>query len=139
MVHYFDGLPRIPGLLMDQVCVGLALLKANEVTVDGAYLGRAIELADLILERFRNTNGGYYDLCVLGPGRLRFRLTLVEQNGAVAKFFLKLAKATKEKKYHDAALWALSVFTEDLTPFGIHCAGLGRALAEHDRARDRGS
>jgi uncharacterized protein YyaL (SSP411 family) len=139
MVHYFDGLPRIPGLLMDQVCVGLALLKANEVTADGAYLSRAIELAEYVLERFRNTNGGYYDLCVLGPGRLSFRLTLVEQNGAVAKFFLKLAEATKEEKYHDAALGALSVFTEDLTPYGIHCAGLGRALAERERARDRGS
>jgi uncharacterized protein YyaL (SSP411 family) len=139
MAHYFDGSARVPGLLMDQLFAGSALLKAHKATGDGAHLRRAKELADYVLGNFRNGDGGYYDLCLLGPARLGFRLTLIEQNGAAARFFLELAEATKEKKYHAAALWALSAFTQDFTPYAIHAAGFGRALAQRERARDRGS
>lgn len=134
MAHYFDGSPRAPGLLMDQLFAGSALLKAHQVTAEGAHLRRAKELADYVLGKFRNGDGGYYDLCVLGPARLRFPLTLIEQNGAAARFFLELAEATKEKKYHAAALWALGAFTEDFTSYGIHSAGFGRALIEREKA-----
>ncbi len=115
---------------MDQVHVGLALLKAYEVTADTTYVDRAKEMSEYIRGRFKNPDGGYYDLSVSGPALLRFRLTLMEQNGAAAKFFLKLAETTKEKEYRDAAFWALSAFTEDFAPYGIHAAGFGRALLD---------
>ena len=73
---------------------------------------------------------GYYDLCVHGPAYLRFRLTLMEQNGAAASFFLKLAETIKERRYRKAALWALSAFTGDFSRYGIHAAGFGQALAD---------
>ena len=137
MVHYFDGSPRLSGLLMDQLHMGSALLEAYEVSADAAHLDRAKELAEYIMGRFKNSDAGYYDLCISGPALLRFRLTLVEQNGAAARFFLKLAETIKEKEYRSAALWALSAFTEDFTPYGIHAAGFGRALVSYVSSRGR--
>lgn len=129
MFHYFDGIPRIPGLLGDQAHMGTAFLQAYRATEEAPYLERAKELAEFILAAFTNPAGGYYDLCVEGSAYLRFRLTLIEQNGAAAWFFLKLAEAIKERRYRQAALWAFSAFTGDFTPYGIHAAGFGQALA----------
>jgi len=131
MVHYFDGSPKVLGLLMDQVHMGVALLKACEVTADASYLDRARELAEFILGSFTNPDGGYFDLALQGPGLLRFRLTLMEQNGVAASFFLELAQAMKAPRYQEAALWALGAFTEDFSPYGIHAAGFGRALSRY--------
>lgn len=134
MAHYFDGAPQAPGLLMDQVHMGLALLKAYEVTENSSYLERAEELARYIVDRFKNAGGGYYDLCFSGPALLRFRLTLLEQNGAAALFFLKIAGAAKKEEYRNSALWALSAFTEDFGSYGIHAAIFGRSLASYFRS-----
>jgi uncharacterized protein YyaL (SSP411 family) len=57
-------------------------------------------------------------------------LTLIEQNGAAASFLLALAEATREPRYRDAALWALSAFPTDFSSYGIHAAGFGQALNE---------
>jgi uncharacterized protein YyaL (SSP411 family) len=87
-------------------------------------------LAEFILAQLKNPAGGYYDIAVPGPAYLSFRLTLIEQNGAAASFFLALAEAAKEPRYRDAALWALSAFTGDFSSYGIHAAGFGQALNE---------
>lgn len=130
MFHYFDGIPQIPGLLSDQVHMGTAILQAYRATGEAHYLERAKELAEFILVGFTNPAGGYYDLRTQGSAFLRFRLTLMEENGAAASFFLKLAEATKERRYRKAALWALSAFTGDFRTYGIHAAGFGQALAD---------
>jgi uncharacterized protein YyaL (SSP411 family) len=130
MFHYFDGAPHVPGLLSDQVRVGTALLQAYQETHDEKYLGRAKMLAEFILSRHHNPSGGYYDLPAPGFAYLEFRLTLIEQNGAAAAFFLKLAAASKETQYREAAVWALSAFTGDFAAYGIHAASFGQALGE---------
>ena len=130
MFHYFDGAAHVPGLLNDQARMGTALLKAHRATARSRYLERAKELAEFILSRLKNPEGGYYDLAVPGPAYLSFRLTLIEQNGAAASFFLALAETTGELRYRDAALWALSAFTGDFSSYGIHGAGFGQALSE---------
>ena len=96
MFHYFDGAAHVPGLLNDQARMGTALLKAHRATAEARYLERAKELAEFILSRLKNPDGGYYDLAAPGPAYLSFRLTLIEQNGAAASFFLALAEATGE-------------------------------------------
>jgi uncharacterized protein YyaL (SSP411 family) len=130
MFHYFDGAPHVPGLLNDQARMGTALVCAHRSTGAGQYLERATDLAEFILTRLKNPNGGYYDLAIAGPAYLSFRLTLIEQNGAAALFFLALAQATGELKHCDAALWALSAFTGDFSSYGIHAAAFGQALNE---------
>jgi len=92
-------------------------------------------LAEVISKRFKNSDGGYYDVAAPGLAYLSFRLTLIEQNGAAASFFLALAEATREPRYHDAALWALGAFAGDFSSYGIHAAGFGQALDEFVKGR----
>jgi uncharacterized protein YyaL (SSP411 family) len=128
MFHYFDGAAHVPGLLNDQARMGTALLKAHKASGEGQYLERAKQLAEFILAQLKNPDGGYYDIAVLGSAYLSFRLTLIEQNGATASFFLALAETTREPGYRDAALWALSAFPTDFSSYGIHGAAFGQAL-----------
>ncbi|HSF59539.1 MAG TPA: hypothetical protein VLD83_15815, partial [Candidatus Binatia bacterium] len=130
MFHYFDGAAHVPGLLNDQARTGTALVQAHKATGETKYLERAKQLADFILMKLKNPAGGYYDIAAPGPAYLSFRLTLIEQNGAAASFFLALAETAREPGYRDAALWALSAFTGDFSSYGIHAAGFGQALNE---------
>ena len=130
MFHYFDGAAHLPGLLNDQTRVGTALVRAFSSTGEVKYVERAKELAEFILAQLKNPDGGYYDLCAAEPVQPSSRLTLIEQNGAAALFFLKLAEATGELRYREAALWALSAFTGDFSSYGIHAAEFGQALGE---------
>jgi uncharacterized protein YyaL (SSP411 family) len=131
MCHYFDGAPHVPGLLVDQAHVGTAQLAAYGITGEAIYLERAKELGEFILGKFTNSDGGFYDTSAKGLAHLRFRLTRLVENGVTANFFLGLADSTKEERYGQAALWALSAFTGDFVPYGVHAAGYGWALAGH--------
>jgi uncharacterized protein len=135
MFHYFDGAAHVPGLLNDQARMGTALMQAHRSTGEAKYLERARAMAEFILSRLKNPDGGYYDLAVPSYAYLTFRLTLIEQNGAAASFFLALAETTRAHIYRDAALWALSAFTGDFSSYGIHAAGFGQALAEFMNGR----
>src|SRR5262245_37727655 len=130
MFHYFEGVPRVSGLLNDQARMGTALVQAYKATNEIKYLERAKQLAEFILARLKNPAGGYYDITDSGPAYLSFRLTLIEQNGPAASFLLALAEATREPRYRDSALWALSAFPADFGSYGVHAAGFGQALNE---------
>jgi uncharacterized protein len=130
MVHYFDGAPHVPGLLEDQVHMGIALLKAHSITRETRYLENATALAEFILARLKNPQGGYYDTDMPGPALANFRLTLIGQNGAAASLFLALAQATQNSNYRHAALWALAAFSGDFSPYGLDAARFGQALCE---------
>jgi uncharacterized protein YyaL (SSP411 family) len=116
--------------LRDQTQVGCALLEAYRSTGDQQFLEHAKELAEFILGHLTNPAGGYYDRATCDAGILRSRLTLIEQNGAAASFFLRLAATTKSARFHDAAHWALGAFTTDFAAHGIHAARFGQALDE---------
>src|SRR5215470_6439512 len=113
----------------------MALVRAHENTREDKYLERAKELAEFILTQLESTEGGYYDLPAEGAAYLSLRLTLIEQNGTAALFFLALAEATGETRYRDAALWASSAFAGDFTANGIHAASFGQALDELVKSR----
>jgi uncharacterized protein YyaL (SSP411 family) len=130
MFHYFDGAPRLGGWLGDQVLMGRALLGAHRSTGVKDHLVEAIELARYIVERFRNPQGGYFDIDAAGVGHLRFRLTLIEQNGPAASFFLQLGATTGDPQWREAASWSLSAFEEDRASCGVHAAAFGVALGE---------
>ena len=134
MFHYFDGAAHVSGLLNDQTRMGTALLKAHRATGEVKYLEAAGELADFILARLKNADGGYYDVASPGFAYLSFRLALIEQNGPAVLFFLALAEATGNAIYRDAALWGLSAFTGDFSSYGIHASAFGQALDEFMKA-----
>ncbi len=131
MFHYLDGAAQLGGWLGDQVLIGRALLDAYETTAERNYLEQARELAAFIVARFKNPDGGYFDLQQSGFAYLSFRLTLIEQNGPAASFFLKLAAVTGNPHWREAALWALSGFKENFGSYGVHAAAFGRALNEY--------
>lgn len=130
MFHYFDEAPQIPGLLIDQVRMGIALVRAFAATGDNSLLDRATELADVVVAQLACPVGGYFDrgqsdLDFLGP-----RLILIDQNGVTASFFLMLANATGQAKYRDAAVSAFSAFRGDFASYGIQAAPFGQAIGE---------
>lgn len=130
MFHYFDGAPHVPGLLQDQAQMGMVLLRAHKATGDVEYVNRARRLADFVINEFKNPAGGFYDIRAQESAALKLRLTLIEQNGATAPFFLALAQATGDESYNDAARWAFQHFTGDVQEYGVHAASLGRALQQ---------
>ncbi len=131
MYHYFDGTAHVHGLLSDQVFMGTALLQAHAVTGAAKYLDRGKALAAFIGARLKNPSGGYYDILTRGPAYMRSPLSLIEQDGPAALFFLALADATGELRYREAALWALTGLTENVSDYGIHAAAFGQALGEY--------
>jgi uncharacterized protein YyaL (SSP411 family) len=129
--HYFDGTAHVPGLLQDQAQMGLALLRAYESAEDATkYLDRALRLAEFTVDLLKNPAGGFYDIHAQDSAALKLRLTLIEQNGTAASFFLYLAQATNDAKYRAAAEWALAPFSSDFTQYGVHAAPIGRALGQ---------
>ena len=131
MFHYYDGAAHVAGLLQDQAQMGIALLRAHQVTGDAEYANRAQRLAEFILAEIKNPAGGFYDIPAQDSASLKLRLTLIEQNGAAASFFLALAAATGKESYRDAALWAFQHFTGNFPEYGVHAAAFGRALQEY--------
>lgn len=131
MYHYHDGCPHVPGLLIDQLYTGLALLDAFEVVGDAGCLDRAVQLGDGVLAAHANPEGGFQDIRAKGEAHLRFPLTLIVENGIAARMFLRLAEFTKKREYRKGALWALSAFSEDFSPYGVYAAHYGRALGEY--------
>ncbi len=130
MFHYMDEGAKLPGLLVDQVWMGIALLRGFHATGNAIYLNRAKELAEMIRSGLANPAGGYFDRGKSELGFLGSPLSLIDQNGAGASFFLMLADAAKEPDYRQAARWALGAFNEDFAAHGIHAARFGQALGE---------
>ena len=62
MAHYFDGEPRVRGLLADQVAVIAALLDAYDVSADEPYRMMAEELSHIIVrDLWDPAAGGFFD------------------------------------------------------------------------------
>jgi uncharacterized protein YyaL (SSP411 family) len=128
MCHCFDGAPQAPGLLQDQAQMGVALVCAHELTGESRFLERAEQLAEFILAELKKPAGGFYDVPAQETVALGARLTLIEQNGAAASFFCKLAGAAGNDKYRVGARHALNAFTGEFDSYGIHAAPFGSAL-----------
>jgi len=131
MFHCYDDEPNTPGLLVDQVYMGIALLDAHGITGKADCLSRAVSIGDEVLGAQANREGGFYDIRHKGMAHLRFPLTLLAENGVAAGFYLRLADATGNRKYRQAALWALSVFTGDFAPYGVYASAYGCALGKY--------
>ncbi len=131
MAHYFDDAPRLRGLLADQALMGLALADGYEAAGEPAFLERAEALAEFIQASLRNPAGGFFDVAEKGPAFLNYPLTLVTDNGAAARFFLKLHALTAKPEHLDAAAWALKCYHGDFADHGVHAAVYGMALAAY--------
>jgi uncharacterized protein YyaL (SSP411 family) len=129
MYHYADGKPCVPGLLMDSVMMGLALLDAYAVCGTALYLERASHLAEDIVRQHRNATGGFFDISQAGPANLRLPVTVLTQNANAAAFFVRLADLSGDITYRKSAHWALRRFPNSHRQHHAFAAGFGHVLA----------
>jgi len=119
MHHYFDTVPRVPGLLVDQVSMALAWLDAFEHFGREIYLQRAETLLRFLENALRDSDGRYFDT-VAAPeavGRMRRRAKPFRENVLTAEAFLRLHRLTGQDEYRQCAqktLDALLPFVPDL-------------------------
>ena len=138
MFHYWDGnqnnAAQTPGLLVDEVETGLALLDAYAILGGDVYLSRAEELAGAITRWHRLPDGGFADISELGPGKLSAAVAVMSQNARAALFFLRLSALTGDPQYRQAAREALERFPNAHSEHGAFAAmfgqSVGRLLAE---------
>jgi uncharacterized protein YyaL (SSP411 family) len=128
MYHYSDGAPHVPGLLLDSVMMGIALLDAYAFGGQAVSLERARQLAEAIVRQHRNAGGGFQDISVAGPASLHYPVTVLTQNATVASFFIRLADLSGDMAYRKTAHWALRRFPNSHRTYEAFAAGFGHAL-----------
>ncbi|MCH7576950.1 MAG: thioredoxin domain-containing protein [Chloroflexi bacterium] len=131
MYRYYDGSPHVPGLLGDQAYTARALLDAHEASGDSAYLGRAEELARLLLDRFADKDGGgFFDVWEEGDslGRLAERQKSVQDNAVCAELFIRLHHLTRNQEYRQVAQATLEAFAPSYHTLGYFAAGYAKQV-----------
>jgi uncharacterized protein YyaL (SSP411 family) len=139
-----DGVPRIEGLLEDQVFILAALLDAFQVTGTRSYFDRALELMEITLRRFWDGKaGGFFDTAQdlsdrhgsLTMRRKPFQDSPTPAANAVAALVLdRLAALADRRDYADKAEATLALFAPKAVQHGLFAATYGLALIHHLRA-----
>jgi uncharacterized protein len=133
-----DGRATGQGVLEDYADLAEGLLALYEATFDERWFTTARQLADAILERFADPEGGFFDTAT-DHERLVTRPKDIQDNatpsgGAVATIvLLRLAAFTGESRYRDAAERALATVTAYVarypTAFAMWLQAIDLALA----------
>ena len=128
--HYWNGAPRVRGLLADQAEIGLALLDAAAASGGAHYADRALALGGRVHELlFDPRQAGYFDAAdPLGLGLLGGRSKSFDGNTGLAVFFGRLADATGDEKWRARAVTALAGFTGVWDRLGVSSAKYGLGL-----------
>ncbi len=112
-----DGRATLNGYLEDQACAADGLLALYEATFDERWFVAARELADVVLARFPDPAGGFFDTSddheslLYRPKQLEDNAT-PSGNATMAGVLLRLAGLTGEGRYRSAAEAALGLVTD---------------------------
>ena len=122
---------RLNGYLEDHANVADGLVALYEATFEPRWLNAAIELADVMLRSFRDTeNGGFFDTStehetlITRPKDI-FDNATPSGNSVAADVLLRLALLTDRQDYRDAAEGVLRVLREAMARYPL---GFARAL-----------
>ena len=121
---------RLNGYLEDYANVADGLLGLYEATFDPRWLAAAVQLADRILERFRDPQGGFFDTStdhetlIVRPKDL-FDNATPSGNSVAADVLLRLALLTDRAEYREAAEGVLRLLQNAMVRYPL---GFGRAL-----------
>ncbi len=129
--HYWDGAPRLAGLLNDQALVLRALIDAAQYTGESRWLEPARTIANLTVQNLRGPNGAFFDSRIdagARAGGLRREQSIIE-NSILAEALLQLSLFTREDKDRGLAADALLAFAGDYKRHGHFVAGYARAVA----------
>ena len=143
------GFARSPGspvfgLLDDNAQMLDALLEAHFATGERRWLDRAVEVAALLVARFRHPDGGFADRAPdLAPGAESAPLEHPERpvqdaptasaNGVALRALLRLAEATGDERWRDEAMAALRALAPDAARLALFGGAL--LLAMQDAVR----
>jgi uncharacterized protein YyaL (SSP411 family) len=138
-----DGRPHIDGLLDDQVFVAEALLDAYEVTGNGSYFDRALNLMETMIRRFGDDQGGGFldtakDIDArqgsLKMTRQPFQDSPTPAGNSVAVLVLdRLAMLAERPDFREKAEATLDIFASHAGGYGLFAATYGLALVNHLR------
>ncbi len=109
LARWRDGDAAHPGKLDGYAFYAFGLLELYAVTFDPAYLSRAAELTDHLLERFFDReHGGFYPYASDGEQLLTrtkeaYDEAMPSGNSAAALLLSRLARLTGERRWRDAA------------------------------------
>jgi len=139
-----DGVPRIEGLLEDQVFIIAALIDAYEITGTRFYFERGVELMEITLHRFWDEKaGGFFDTAhdladrhgSLTTQRKPFQDSPTPAANAVAAMVLdRLDVLADREDFGNKAEATLKLFAPKAAQYGLFAATYGLALLHHLRA-----
>jgi uncharacterized protein YyaL (SSP411 family) len=126
---------RLNGYLEDQANVADGLVALYEATFDPEWLDAAVGLADIMLERFADTElGGFFDTSsqheqLISRPKDIFDNATPSGNAVAADVLQRLALLTGEERYREAAQRVLELLREPMMRYPL---GFGRALSALD-------
>jgi uncharacterized protein YyaL (SSP411 family) len=131
------GTSHTPAFLDDYAYLASALLDLYEVTSEAERLRQARRVADALLERFADPDGGGFYETPAGREDLIARLkrgydqARPNGNAVAARSLLRLAALTDEAAYHDAAVGTLKAFHPTMTETPEAAAAMLLALESY--------
>ncbi len=131
MPHYIiDGKSHLSGLLTDQVHMVKCLIDSYQFTSDRKFLDKAECLAEFMLDKFWDNNGGFYDRSEESGafGALKLLDKPLEENSGTADAFLRLYHLTGKQKYLETSKKTLEFFVSNYQRYGIMGAVYGLAV-----------
>ena len=117
-----DGLSRLNGYLEDYANAIDALLELYQLSFAEEWFAAACRLADIVLERFRTNDGGFYDTSddhealIVRPRNLQDHVT-PSGNAMMAKQLLRLSAYTGKAGYGQAARDILKLLTDAMEQY----------------------
>ncbi|MDZ7706109.1 MAG: thioredoxin domain-containing protein [Trueperaceae bacterium] len=103
---YKDGQAKIGGLLEDYAYFGLGLVALYRATLEPEWLLLAFDLADVIVEHFRDEQGGFYgtpddgEALIVRPKNI-FDAAVPADSAAAAELLLVLARYSDNRAWED--------------------------------------
>jgi uncharacterized protein len=133
---YNEGEARLNAYLEDHAYLIEALVTLYEATFESRWLAAAVEIADSMIERFADPEGGGFFTTSNDHEKLIARRKDLDDhpapsgNSAAANGLLRLHALTGEARYRERARGVLEILTE---PACRHPQGLTHLLAALDR------
>ncbi|MQG34850.1 MAG: thioredoxin domain-containing protein [SAR202 cluster bacterium] len=134
-VYTADGPSDVPAFLSDWAWLLTALLQAHGCTSVEAYLERAVAVAQVMVDRFFDEEGGGFFDIAEDPdaiGHLQVREKTMADNTTAALALLRLYHNTRNEDYRQIAGACLSAFAETYREMGEYSAEYGLAVHMHN-------
>ena len=130
-VYSEQGPSSVPAFFTDWAWLLTALMQAHATTASQTYLDRAVSVAQIMIDRFFDQDGGGFFDIEDGPdaiGHLQVREKNLPDNMTAAQALLRLYQSTRNTDYRQVVEATLSAFVETFREQGEFGADYGLAV-----------